>query len=176
MTDERFAREALSRCVLFSRLDAPSLDACARRLRLRHYRHDETVFHQGDPGDALHVIASGVALVDADPGLRRALLAALAAELRRLTGHVESLHFLGLPGRLARRIGDLAAAADPDGAGGARRVDWPYTQAALAGMVGGWRESVNRLLADLVGRGLIRFERDALIVQDADRLTAEAQR
>ena len=37
-------------------------------------------------------------LVDTDAGLRRALLAGLATELRRLTGHVEELHFLDLPG------------------------------------------------------------------------------
>jgi hypothetical protein len=35
---------------------------------------------------------------------------------------------------------------------------------------------VNRLLADFVGRGLIRFERDTLVVPDAVRLTQEARR
>ena len=40
-------------------------------------------------------------LIDADPELRQSLLASLAAEIRRLTGHVEDLHFLDLPGRLA---------------------------------------------------------------------------
>ena len=43
-------------------------------------------------------------------------------------------------------------------------------------MVGGSRESVNRLLADFVGRGLIRFERDTLVVPDPGRLTLEARR
>ena len=33
-------------------------------------------------------------------------------------------------------------------------------------MVGGSRESVNRILADFVARGLIRFERDTLVVPD----------
>ena len=43
-------------------------------------------------------------------------------------------------------------------------------------MVGGSRESVNRLLADFVARGLIRFERDELVVPDLARLTREARR
>jgi hypothetical protein len=42
-------------------------------------------------------------------------------------------------------------------------------------MVGGSRESVNRLLADFVTRGLIRYERDALVVPDLGRLTREAR-
>jgi transcriptional regulator with XRE-family HTH domain len=51
-----------------------------------------------------------------------------------------------------------------------------WTQAELAGKVGGSRESVNRLLADFVARGLIRFEPDTLVVPDARRLTQEARR
>jgi CRP-like cAMP-binding protein len=50
-------------------------------------------------------------LVDEDPGLRRALFAGLVGELRRLTYHVGELHFLNLPGRLARRIVRMAREA-----------------------------------------------------------------
>ena len=42
-------------------------------------------------------------------------------------------------------------------------------------MVGGSRESVNRLFAELVGRGLVRVERDALVIPDPARLIAEAR-
>ncbi|HEY3335511.1 MAG TPA: Crp/Fnr family transcriptional regulator [Candidatus Limnocylindrales bacterium] len=233
MIDEGFAREALERCVLFQHVDVQGLDACLECLRLRRFKRDETVFHQGDPGDALYVVASGrvkvvlpapetgegailatlgrgqffgelamldgqphsadvVALeptetlvlgradferlCDSEPSIRRSLVLALARELRRLTDHVEALHFLDLPQRLAQRIAELALAS-PDARPGAEvRLDWPFTQAELAGMVGGSRESVNRLLADFVGRGLIRFERDILVVPDAGRLTQEARR
>jgi CRP/FNR family cyclic AMP-dependent transcriptional regulator len=230
--DERFAREALERCVLFQHVDVGGVDACLACLRLRRFKRDETVFHQGDPGDALYVVASGrvkvvlpspdtgesailaslgrgqffgeLAMLDGqphsasvvameptealvlgrtdferlfetEPSLRRSLVLALAGELRRLTDHVEALRFLDLPDRLALRIAEIARAAR-DGDGGELRVAWPYTQAELAGMVGGSRESVNRLLADFVGRGLIRFEPDILIVPDPDRLTTEARR
>ena len=233
MIDEDFAREALEGCVLFQHVDVQGLDACLACLRLRRFKRDETVFHQGDPGDALYIVASGrvkvvlpspdasegailatlargqffgelamldgqphsadvvaieqtetlvlgrvdfESLFESEPSIRRSLVLALARELRRLTDHVEALHFLDLPQRLAQRIAEIALASPDARPGTEVRLDWPYTQAELAGMVGGSRESVNRLLADFVGRGLIRFERDILVVPDAGRLTQEARR
>jgi CRP/FNR family cyclic AMP-dependent transcriptional regulator len=231
--DEGFARDALGRCVLFAHVDVDGLDACLACLRQRRYRRDETIFHQGDPGDALYIVASGsvkvllpapdagesailatlgpgrffgeLAMLDgqphsasvialeptevlvlgrpefellcaSEPSIPRSLVLALAGQLRRLTDHVEALHFLDLPARLAKRIVELALAVPGASPGAEVRLDWQYTQAELAGMVGGSRESVNRLLADFVGRGLIRFERDTLVVPDPGRLTLEARR
>jgi CRP-like cAMP-binding protein len=165
--DDAMAREALRASGLFGAADEAAIDALIRVLRIRRFRRAETIFHQGDPGDALFVLASGsvkvvlpsdegaepaivailgpgeffgelaildgaphsativaveptetlvlhrdafLDLIDSDAGLRRALLASLAAEIRRLTGHVEDLHFLDLPGRL-----------DPEGDGAERR-------------------------------------------------------
>jgi CRP-like cAMP-binding protein len=114
-------------------------------------------------------------LVDSEPGLRRALLGSLAGEIRRLTAQVEDLHFLDLPGRLARHL--LREIA-----GGERldvtevRFPWPYTQGELAGMIGGSRQSVNRLLADFVAQGLLRFDGDDLVIPDPRRLAAAARR
>jgi CRP/FNR family cyclic AMP-dependent transcriptional regulator len=121
-------------------------------------------------------------LVDHQPDLRRALLASLAAEIRRLTAQVEDLHFLDLPGRLARHLlRDVAAVAgrSPDDVAeltGAYRLPWRLTQAELASMIGGSRQSVNRLLADLVADGTIRFEDDDLIITDVRRLMDAARR
>jgi CRP-like cAMP-binding protein len=121
-------------------------------------------------------------LVDRQPALRRALFAALAAEIRRLTDQFGDLHFLDLPGRLARHLlrslpaaDDLLAGARPPG-GGEERLPWPYTQGELAGMIGGSRQSVNRLLADFVGQGLLRFDGDDLVIPDPARLAAAARR
>ena len=115
-------------------------------------------------------------LVDSERGLRRALLATLAAEIRRLTAQVEDLHFLDLPGRLARHLlreisvnGDRPTTDEV-------RLPWPYTQGELAGMIGGSRQSVNRLLADFVSQGLLRFEGDDLVIPDPRRLAAAARR
>ena len=231
--DARLAGDALRTCGLFGAADDAAIETLVRILRVRRFRRGETVFHQGDPGDALFVVASGsvkvvlpsdegaepaivailgageffgelaildgaphsativaveptetlvlhrdafLSLVDSDAGLRRALLASLATEIRRLTGHVEDLHFLDLPGRLASRILRLATSAGTPGAGRSVRISWPYTQSELAGMIGGSRQSVNRLLADLSDQGLVRLERDHLVVLDVDRLGATVDR
>ncbi len=115
-------------------------------------------------------------LVDSERGLRRALLTSLATEIRRLTAQVEDLHFLDLPGRLARH---LLREVNMDGERAGTdevRLPWPYTQGELAGMIGGSRQSVNRLLADFVAQGLLRFEGDDLVIPDPRRLAASARR
>ena len=226
-----FAVESLRRCALFAQVDDAALELCAQSLRLRKFRRNETIFHQGDPGDSLFIVEEGSVkivlpspegeegaiiatlgrgdffgelalldgaphsatvvaveptqalvlgraaferLVDTDSGLRNALFAGLVAELRRLTGHVEELHFLDLPGRLARRIVRLAQETDPDNRGEVR-LAWPYTQSDLAAMIGGTRQTVNRLLSDFAERDLIRFEKDVLIIPDVDRLERAAE-
>jgi CRP/FNR family transcriptional regulator len=114
-------------------------------------------------------------LVDTDVGLRKALLAGLASELRRLTGHVEELHFLDLPGRLASRLVRMAREHEPE-AMGEVRLAWPFTQSELAAMIGGTRQTVNRLLADFVEQDLIRFEKETLVIPDVARLARAAER
>lgn len=229
--DDTFAIEALARCPLFANAEERILSSLANRLRRRRFRRGEVIFHQGDPGDSLHVVAAGAVkivlpspdgdeaiiatlrpgdffgelalldgaprsataaaleqsemlvlpraifmeLLDSVPGLRDALLTSLARELRRLTGHVEELHFLDLAGRLAMRLTRLASEAAPD-APGAVRLDWPYTQSDLAAMIGGTRQSVNRLLSELVDEGLISIEPDALVIVDVNLLARRAER
>lgn len=236
--DEAFAVESLRQCALFAHVDDATLLSVAHGLRRRRFRRNEVIFHQGDTGDSLHIVASGslkivlpsaegdeaiiatlrpgdffgeLALLDGAPrsatatsleasetfvlpraaflellatddGLRDALLAGLAGELRRLTGHVEELHFLDLAGRLAMRLTRLAR----DGHGLARdgrpaatgevRLDWPYTQSDLASMIGGTRQSVNKLLSGLVDDGLVRIERDTLVITDVEQLARRAER
>jgi CRP-like cAMP-binding protein len=197
----------------------------------RRFRRGEVIFHQGDPGDALHVVTTGAVkivlpspegdeaiiatlqpgdffgelalldgaphsatatavepvetlslarqpfqqLLDEDRGLRSALLSGMAAELRRLTGHVEELHFLDLAGRLAMRLVRLARDRDPK-AKGEVQLDWPFTQSDLAAMIGGTRQSVNKLLSQLVEDGLLVIEHDMLVINDVDALAERAER
>jgi CRP/FNR family cyclic AMP-dependent transcriptional regulator len=63
MFQAEFGVEALGRCRLFSGLGDSSLKALARNLRVRRFKRGEVVFHQGDPGDALFIVASGVVKV-----------------------------------------------------------------------------------------------------------------
>jgi CRP/FNR family cyclic AMP-dependent transcriptional regulator len=230
--DEALARATLERCVLFQHVDVAGLDACLACLRLRRFRRDETVFHQGDPGDALHIILSGrvkisspsdtgveailatlrpgeffgsLALLDGAPrsasataveatetlilprdrfrqlvndvpAIRDHVLAELAHELRRLTNHVEELHFLDIAGRLAARLARMAEEQGGAPGEGEIRLEGPITQGELAAMVGSTRQSVNKLLGYLTEDGLIRQERDAIVVLDLGGLQQAARR
>lgn len=227
--DERFAADALRRCALFRDVGDDAIAELIRQLRRQRFRRGEVIFHQGDPGESLHVVNAGAIkivlpsaegeeaiiatlrlgdffgelallddaprsatavaletsetlalprtafrdLLDRDPRLRDALLAGLAHELRRLTSHVEELHFLDLAGRLAIRLARLARDADPTSR--EVRLDWPFTQSDLANMIGGTRQSVNKLLAVLVERGLVQIERDTLVVCDVEALARRAE-
>jgi len=63
MFQAEFGVEALGRCRLFTGLGEGSLQSLARNLRLRRFKRGEVIFHQGDPGDALFIVASGVVKV-----------------------------------------------------------------------------------------------------------------
>jgi CRP-like cAMP-binding protein len=202
-------------------------------MRVRRFRRGETVFHVGDPGDALFIVVSGsikitlpaetgdeailatlrpgdffgeLALLDgaprsataiaieatemymlprdqfreliaSEPIMRDTVLATLAAEVRRLTHHVEELHFLDITGRLASRLARLA------GESGATRLDdgtvrlpGPLTQGDLAAMIGCTRQSVNKLLGMFTDDGMIRLERDRIVILDLDGLLRAAHR
>ena len=231
MRDAEFAVSSLEQCALFAHVEPAGLGILAGAMTRRRFRRNEVIFHQGDPGDSLHVVATGAVkivlpspdgeeaiiatlrpgdffgelalldgaphsatatavepvetlslarapfqqLLDEDRGLRTALLSGLAAELRRLTGQVEELHFLDLAGRLAMRLVRLSRDRDPD-ANGQVRLDWPFTQSDLAAMIGGTRQSVNKLLGMFTDDGLIRLERDRIVVLNLDGLLHAAHR
>ena len=115
-------------------------------------------------------------LIATEPAVRDTLLASLAAELRRLTTHVEELHFLDMTGRLAARIVRLAREADAAGPDGSIRLRHTLTQAELASMVGCTRQSVNKLLGQFADDGLLRVDREGIRVLDLDGLVAASRR
>jgi CRP/FNR family cyclic AMP-dependent transcriptional regulator len=115
-------------------------------------------------------------LLDASPAIRDHVFAELAHELRRLTKHVEELHFLDITGRLAARLARLAEEQGTPVGGGEIRLAGPITQGELAAMVGSTRQSVNKLLGYFVDDGLIRMERDAIVVVDLAGLRRAAHR
>ena len=115
-------------------------------------------------------------LVATEPAIRDALLAALARELRRLTVHVEDLHFLDIAGRLAARLARLATDQGQRAADGTIRLDAPLTQTDLASMVGCTRQSVNKLLGLFVRDGLVAIDHEAIVVLDLDGLLRASRR
>jgi len=115
-------------------------------------------------------------LVATEPAIRDALLASLAGELRRLTTHVEELHFLDMTGRLAARLVRLAGESGPRGIDGAIYLRASLTQAELASMVGCTRQSVNKLLGQFSDAGLVRLDREGIAVTDLEGLVAASHR
>jgi len=115
-------------------------------------------------------------LIASEPAIRDTLLAALAGELRRLTTHVQELHFLDITGRLAARLSRLAVSQGVDAGDGTVRLDAPLTQSDLAAMIGTTRQTVNKLLGIFAEDGLLRLERDAIVVLDREGLARTARR
>jgi CRP-like cAMP-binding protein len=74
--DEEQAVTALRRNPLFSEVEPQALRQVARAMRRRQYRRDEVIFHEGDHGDALHVIAEGAVkiVLEAEDGAEAILV------------------------------------------------------------------------------------------------------
>ena len=115
-------------------------------------------------------------LIATEAGVRDALLASIAGELRRLTRHVEELHFLDITGRLAARLVRLTEEGGTPMEDGGVRLRTNLTQADLAAMVGCTRQSVNKLLGQFTDDGLLRLERDGIVVTNVAGLSAMSHR
>ncbi len=115
-------------------------------------------------------------LIDTQPVVRDRIFASLTQESRRLTVHVEELHFLDITGRLAAQLVRLAIEADPSGSDGPVRLRASLTQAELASMVGCTRQSVNKLLGRFALDGLLKLDRTGIVITDRNGLRATARR
>ena len=193
-----------------SPVNLQQLRSCLRR---RSFHRGEVIFHQGDPGDTLHLIRQGrlkvvipsetgeevllailsqgdcfgeLALLDGGPRsatviamesvetlvlgrkdflvfvrthmeMAEKLVVNLARIIRRVNEDVADLAFLDLPGRLAKKLLELAEAhgePGPDGEG--IEIGVPLTQEELAGMIGATRPSVNKVLGWYEDQGAIQ--------------------
>lgn len=116
-------------------------------------------------------------LIATEAGVRDALLASIAGELRRLTTHVEELHFLDITGRLAARLVRIAREGGAKvGDDGTIRLPANLTQGDLAAMVGCTRQSVNKLLGQFTDDALIRMDRLGIVVTDLEGLVTASRR
>jgi CRP/FNR family transcriptional regulator, cyclic AMP receptor protein len=95
-------------------------------------------------------------LLRSDPQVVDRVLEALGGLIRRADQQATELVFLDLPGRLARRLLELAEMPGDDPKGPRPRTR-RVTQTELANMVGGSRQSVNIALRSLERRGFIRL-------------------
>jgi CRP/FNR family transcriptional regulator, cyclic AMP receptor protein len=109
------------------------------------------------------------AAVRSTPELGLRLLASLVAYVRRKDEELADVAFLDVPGRIARKLLELAERHGEAVAGGVR-IGVRLPQAELAAMVGANRENVNRALAQLVTLGALTMDRGHITILDADRL------
>lgn len=103
-----------------------------------------------------------------------ALLYVLGQRLRQSNEAFQDIAFFDVPGRVARRLADLADAHGIDQPEGVL-IDVALSQESLAQMVGATRESVNKALALLKRRGLVARVGRRYIVSDVGRLRGRAR-
>ncbi|WP_432832086.1 Crp/Fnr family transcriptional regulator [Dactylosporangium sp. CA-092794] len=108
------------------------------------------------------------------PEISEQLLRVLARRLRRTNDALADLIFTDVPGRVAKKLLQLAG---PFGTrdGGVLRVTHDLTQEELAQLVGASRETVNKALADFSSRGWIRLDGKSVIIADPERLARRAR-
>jgi CRP-like cAMP-binding protein len=116
-----------------------------------------------------------LAAIREHPDLAMALLAKLAAHLRRTNEWLEDAYYMDLDQRLARRLYDLAVEQGRQTADGIE-VSLPLTQSDLAALVGATRVTVNRQLGIYQDAGLMRLGRGSFTVTDMDGLRRRAGR
>jgi CRP-like cAMP-binding protein len=108
-------------------------------------------------------------LLRSDDQVAESLLRILGAMVRRTTRQVSDLAFLDLQGRVAGQLLELAG----DGGSACTRQ---VTQAELATMVSGARQTVNQALRSLEAHGYIRADGRSFRILDRERLERLAER
>jgi len=224
------ALSLLRRTPLFAGLTPADLEPLLPELRLRRYARDTYIFREGDPGDHLHLIASGevkisrttlaggevvfailgagdvfgelavleenatrsadaqalteahclalhkralVAFLQARPVAMWRVITVLSDYIRRKDEAFADLAFLDIPGRVARKLLELASArGKPVGAG--TLITLPLSQRTLAGLVGASRENVNRALSRFASLGFIEIGRGRITLLRPDELNRRA--
>ncbi len=108
-------------------------------------------------------------LIQHNWALGEAVLKVVCGRLRNADAHIADLAFSDLPGRLAKT---LIARAQPGPKGTPSQVS--DTQGALAAMVGGSREAVNRCLRKWQKDGLVEMSDGRILVPDPEALASAA--
>jgi CRP/FNR family cyclic AMP-dependent transcriptional regulator len=110
-----------------------------------------------------------LALVDRHPAVARAVMSGLAGMVRRLSEQVQDLTALDVPGRIAKKLLELADShgqTTPDGV----QISLPLTQQELADMVGATRVAVNQALSWFRGQGILTTDRQGITLRQPEKL------
>jgi CRP/FNR family cyclic AMP-dependent transcriptional regulator len=220
----------LRRTPLFAGLAPADLEPLLPDLRWRRFARESYIFREGDPGDHLHLIASGEvkisrttrdggevvfailgagdvfgeiavleenavrsadaqaltetqclalhkqalsAFLKARPAAMWQVITVLSDYIRRKDEAYADLAFHDIPGRVARKLLDLASArGEPVSSG--TQIMLPLSQRTLAGLVGASRENVNRALSRFASLGFIELGRGRITLLRPDELDRRA--
>jgi CRP-like cAMP-binding protein len=113
--------------------------------------------------------------LEARPRVAVRLAAVLAGRLRRLSDRMEDAVLLPLSARLARQLLRLAGTYGTRTPLGGTRVEMQLPQQRLGELIGGTRESVNKLMRQWIQDGLITVDRRDITLRDVDGLRAIAE-
>jgi len=103
----------------------------------------------------------------------RSILRALSLRLRRTDDLFTEISFLTVPTRLAKRLYELAEPLQTPG-NESNEYRIRMSQRDLAAMLGVTRESINKELKILRDKGVVTTARNAIIIQDLERLKRRA--
>ena len=112
------------------------------------------------------------ALAERDLRVARALLVELSERARNFVNEIPRSSFASVRQRVARQLLDLAD-TDSHGGGPNGELAVPITQQELADAAGTVREVVVRALRQLRDAGVVRTERDRIVLLDPVQLTDE---
>jgi CRP/FNR family transcriptional regulator, cyclic AMP receptor protein len=96
------------------------------------------------------------------PGVKDVLLRLLAEQLSRASDRIVEAHFVDAETRVRRRLAELAATYESGVV--------PLRQEDIAAMAGTSRATVNRVLREEAGRGVVELARGRVTVLDLDAL------
>lgn len=111
--------------------------------------------------------------LDNHPRVMRRMVAMLASNIRRMDETFAESAFLDIPGRVARKLLELAELHGEQTADGIR-IGMRLSQRTLAGMVTASRENVNRSLSRFASEGLIRRDSRSITIIDQPGLRRHA--
>jgi CRP/FNR family transcriptional regulator, cyclic AMP receptor protein len=106
----------------------------------------------------------------AHPEIAWQMFKILAMRLRAADETIQDVVFFDVPGRVARRLLDLAQRHGREVDGGALRIDVPITQEEIAQMIGASRESVNKALGSFIERGWVTLDERIYTVRNPEAL------
>jgi len=109
------------------------------------------------------------------PDLALQLLRSITADLRLATSMMTEQVDTPAAVRAARRLMELATAADLVASTESDRVNLPITQYDLAGLIGATREATARALATMRDAGMVTTARGSITVVDRDALARMAR-